>query len=293
MATCTKCDLCSRPGSLSDSVDVGKVPCNVRKYKDHVFTLWRCSGCGSIHCLEDADLTVYYKDYPLQRQRITFTERIGYRNRLRLMKRQGFRKSHRILDYGGGAGLFVGFLGELGYEHVFGYDPFVPAYADPGTLDQSYDVVVSYDVIEHYEDPREFLRCVSPLVRSGGLLVIGTPNADHVSISRIGDPNLHPPYHRHILSERILLALGQEQGMKPVHIYRRSFYDSLIPGANAQFLWRYLLKSGGFMDTVVEPPNIGLVLRSPEMVLLAFFGYFLPAGHSILVSFRKTDARLS
>ena len=143
-------------------------------------------------------------------------------------------------------------------------------------------------MIEHDDDPREFLRRLSPLVRSGGLVVIGTPNADHVSIACNGDPNLHPPYHRHILSERMLLALAREQGLEPVHIYRRSFYDSLFPTVNSRFMWRYIRKSGGFLDAAVELPNTGLVLKSPEMVFLAFFGYFLPPGDNIIVSFRNT-----
>jgi SAM-dependent methyltransferase len=251
-----------------------------------VFTLWRCTGCGSIHCAEDADLGLYYADYPLKRQQIRLGERISYRNRLRLLERQGLDRSSRILDYGCGAGLFVGFLREKGWEQVFGYDAFVPAYDDPERLTESYDAVVSYDVIEHDDDPREFMRRVPPLVRPGGLLVVGTPNADYVSIARKSEPPLHPPYHRHILSERMLVAFGREQGLTPVHIYRRSPFDSLVPTVNSQFLWRYLGKSG-LLDTAVEPPQTGLVLRSPDLLFLGFFGYFLPRGDYILVSFRK------
>jgi SAM-dependent methyltransferase len=252
-----------------------------------VFTLWRCTGCGSIHCAEDADLALYYAEYPLKRQKAGFGERIGYANRLRLLKRQGFRESDRILDYGCGAGLFVGVLGEKGLKQVFGYDEFVPAYHDPQRLQEHYDAVVSYDVIEHDDDPREFMRRVARLVRPGGLLAIGMPNADHVSIARKGNPSLHPPYHRHILSERMLLALGREQGFEPTDIYRRSFYDSLFPTVNSRFLWRYMEKSGGLLDTAVEPPRTGLVLRSPDLLFFAFFGYFLSPGDWILVSFRK------
>jgi hypothetical protein len=43
----------------------------------------------------------------------------------------------------------------------------------------------------------------------------------------------------------------------------------------------------GFLDTAVEPPQTGLVLRSPDLLFLAFFGYYLPAGDNIVVSFRK------
>jgi SAM-dependent methyltransferase len=142
-------------------------------------------------------------------------------------------------------------------------------------------------VIEHHDEPRTFLRSLTTLVRPGGLLVIGTPNADHVAIDRKGDPSLHPPYHRHILSERVLLDLGQEQGLEPVHVYRRSFYDSLVPTVNSRFMWQYVRKSGGLLDAVVEPPKTGPILRNPEMLFFAFFGYFLPARDYIIVSFSK------
>jgi hypothetical protein len=107
-----------------------------------------------------------------------------------------------------------------------------------------------------------------------------------VKIARKDDPSLHPPYHRHILSEGTLLALGREQGMEPIDIYRRSFYDSLFPTVNSRFMWRYIRKTGGMLDAAVEPPDVRLVLRSPEMIFLALFGYFLPSGSNILVTFR-------
>jgi 2-polyprenyl-3-methyl-5-hydroxy-6-metoxy-1,4-benzoquinol methylase len=265
---------------------VHRVPCNVRQFKDHIFTLWRCTGCGSLHCLEDADLPLYYAEYPLKKQRVTFSERIGYGNRLKLMQRQGVRRTDRILDYGCGAGLYVGFLRQKGCRHVFGYDPFVPAYADPEMIQSSYDAVVSYDVIEHEDNPAAFLRSLRGLVRPGGLVVVGTPNADRISATRRGDPNLHVPYHRHILAEGVLLELARKQGMEPVHIYRRSFYDSLVPTVNSRFMWRYIRDSGGLLDAAVEPPNVGLVLRSPRMVVTALVGYFVPRHDYMLVSFR-------
>ena len=149
----------------------------------------------------------------MKHQKLGFGERIGYGNRLRLIQRQGFRAVDRILDYGCGAGLFVDFLRGKGLPQVFGYDAFVPAYNDRQRLAETYDAVVSYDVIEHDDDPREFVKRIAPLVRRGGLLVIGTPNADHVSIHRKGDPSLHVPYHRHILSERMLLALAASRAL--------------------------------------------------------------------------------
>ena len=272
---------------FAGATDVGKVPCNVRDFKDDIFTLWRCTGCGSIHCAEEADLPKYYANYPLKNQTLTFHERVGYSNRLRLLKRQGLRRTDRILDFGCGAGLFVDFLREKGFPNVFGYDAFVPAYSDPTRLQVTYDAVVSYDVIEHDDDPRGFMRKLSGLISPGGMLAIGTPRADGVSIARRQDPSLHPPYHRHILSEQVLLALGQEQGLELTHLYRRSFYDALLPTVNSHFMWRYIQKSGGLLDSVVEPPQIGLVWRSPDLLFLALFGYFMPLGDNMLLTFRK------
>ena len=287
MARCTECTLCAKPGAMAGSAEVVRVPCNVRKFHDQVFTLWRCTGCGSLHCEEDADFAQFYAGYPLTRQTLGFGERVGYRNRLRLLEKQGLRRSHSILDYGCGVGLFVRYLRENGFERASGYDAFVPEFSDRRTLQGSYDAVVSYDVIEHDDDVRGCMRLLSGLVRPDGLLAIGTPNADRVPTGRLGDPNLHVPYHRHILSERALLGLGRENGMLPAHVHLRSFYDSLIPTVNSRFLWRYLDRAGGLLDTAVEPPKVGLVLRSPELLFLAFFGYFMPLGDNMLVTFRK------
>ena len=215
MATCTTCNICDRPGTLDSAVDVAKTPCNVREFQDSQYTLWRCRSCGSLHCAEDADLDLYYARYPLKQQKLTFHERIGYRNRLRLLKDLGLRPESKILDYGCGAGLFVNFLKSQDFRNTSGFDPFVAQYADRATLERQYDAVVSYDVIEHSEDPRAFFRELAALVRPGGLLAIGTPNAENVSIHRAGDPSLHVPYHRHILSENALKELGKQTGCPP------------------------------------------------------------------------------
>ena len=267
-----------------------RVPCNVRRFQSQVFTLWRCRGCGSLHCEEDADLAAFYDQYPLKNQRLSFGEKVGYRNRLRILRRHGLRPEDRILDYGCGAGLFLEYLRRKQFARTFGFDAFVPEFQNPGALDEPFDAVVSYDVIEHFDDPREFMATVTGLVRPGGLLTIGTPNADGVPIHRTGDPNLHVPYHRHILSERVLLDLGREAGLEVQSVYRRSFYDSLVPTVNSRFMWTYIDKAGGLLDAAVEKPRLGLILTSPELVFWGFFGYFFPLGDNMMVTFRKPES---
>ena len=180
------------------------------------------------------------------------------------------------------------FFEKPGLTRAFGYDQFVAQYKKPARLSESFDAVVSYDVIEHADDPRALMNMVAQRVRRGGLLAIGTPRADGLSVSNIGDPALHPPYHRHILSEATLIALGREEALEPVHISRRSPYDSLVPFVNSRFSCRYIQATGGFFDGAVEPPRPGLLLRSPALLYLAFFGYFVQRKDNMVVLFKKT-----
>lgn len=289
MPACNQCTLCDAPGTFATSRDVAQIPCNVRCFKDHLFTVWRCAGCGSLHCREDADLPAFYARYPIKQQKMSFHERVGYRNRLRMLRARGIGPQARIQDYGCGPGLFVDYLRKHGFDHAEGYDPFEARFSDKRILDEPFDAVVSYDVIEHDDDPRRFLRTLTDLVKPGGVLLIGTPNADHVSLARPRNPALHMPYHRHILSQNVLHALGRECGLQPEQTVLRSYFDSLIPTVNSRFMWRYLEKNG-YLDAAFEPPNSALVLRSPELLFFAFFGYFVPQHDNLVVAFRNGAA---
>jgi hypothetical protein len=93
-----------------------------------------------------------------------------------------------------------------------------------------------------------------------------------------------------MLSEQALVALGLADGLDLVDVYRRSYYDSLIPTVNWRFLTGNLQASGGFLDTAVEPPQMGPILRSPKLLAMAFVGYFFPAGDSMISTFRRSIA---
>jgi hypothetical protein len=60
----------------------------------------------------------------------------------------------------------------------------------------------------------------------------------------------------------------------------------MVPTVNSRFMWRYIDKAGGVLDAAVEPPRIGMVASSPDLLFLAFFGYFLPLGDNMVMIFR-------
>jgi SAM-dependent methyltransferase len=244
---------------------------------------------------------LFYSDYPPHRlspAHSNLATRVGARNQLTVLTRQGIKKSDRILDYGCGGGTFVHALKKRGYTNAFGYDPYVPAWADPGILEDRYDAIATWDVIEHLEDPRRFMGGLVGLLRPGGVLVIGTPNAEHVPLTKENPrsiPELHQPYHRHVLSEQALLHLGREHGLKPSWRSHRWYMDGLCPFINARFLWGYMEARGGYLDVLFEsadgavngnPPPRGLLLRSPSLLFKAFFGYFFNGNTYMTICFR-------
>jgi hypothetical protein len=119
------------------------------------------------------------------------------------------------------------------------------------------------------------------------MLFIGTPNADEITLDEGYSMELHPPYHRHILSERALKEICLKAGLKPITIYRRFYYDTLFPMVNTQFIKRYIRKAGGYLDAGFEKPRISMVLTSPELLFYGIFGYFFRARGNMLGVFQK------
>jgi SAM-dependent methyltransferase len=254
------------------------------------YTVWRCRSCGSLHSKEEIDLAYYYKYYPLKQHRLDFWARRAYNNRLKRLIKEGLKPEHEILDFGCGKGLFISYLKEKGYKNVIGYDAYVPEFSDEGILSRTYDVVVAQDVIEHVDDPMTLMDQLVRCLRLGGILCIGTPNADRLDL-------MHPekfimtfqqPYHRHILSEKALIQLGINRGLKIGKIYHRWYYDTLYPTVNLRFIQNYVRRAGNVLDIVVEPPRVGMVLTSPLLMFYAFFGYFFPPRTEMMIFFHQS-----
>jgi 2-polyprenyl-3-methyl-5-hydroxy-6-metoxy-1,4-benzoquinol methylase len=101
----------------------------------------------------------------------------------------------KILELGCGTGWFTGVLGNLGpsvgvdlsevaiggarerYPHV----KFLPIDISEWEYPKSaFDIVVSHEVLEHVEDQEAYLDMAHGLLRSGGYLILTTPNKDAV-----------------------------------------------------------------------------------------------------------------
>jgi 2-polyprenyl-3-methyl-5-hydroxy-6-metoxy-1,4-benzoquinol methylase len=239
--------------------------------------------------MEEIDLDFYYRHYPLQRHKLDLWARVAYKNRLSRLIKEGLKQDHDILDFGCGVGLFISYLHEKGYKKAVGYDANVADFAKEKVLSETYDVITTQDVIEHIDEPRRVIAQLSRILRPGGFLCIGTPNAEEISLS---DPekyllSLHQPYHRHILSEIALIDLCEKEGLKCDRIYNRWYYDTLFPTVNYRFLSSYIRQNENVLDTAFEEPNVTMVLKSPELLFFSIFGYFFPIKTEMMVFFKK------
>jgi 2-polyprenyl-3-methyl-5-hydroxy-6-metoxy-1,4-benzoquinol methylase len=287
-----RCNIC---GETSSQVEESAVRSNCRKFGETQFRIWRCPSCCSVHATDEVDLAECYRDYPYhqvgKQDKTRWVLNSGYRNLLGRLRKAGLRREHKILDYGCGGGAFVSFLREKGYAAV-GYDEYSEGFSDPSALETKYDLVLSQDVIEHVAEPWEHVRTLSGLVAPGGIVVIGTPNAEAFDL-RNPEPSvhaLHQPYHRHILSKRALLSIGDRFNWQLLRFYAKTHTATLMPFVNGHFFRHYSLTGDDTLDYVLEPIHLSnWRMYTPSAAFWAFFGYFFEAKDAVMAIFRTSS----
>lgn len=157
--------------------------------------LVRCQDCSMVFSKmvpTDEELSRHYGNYPLFKF-VTETTKKRY-NEI-LDKLEPFRKTNKLIDVGCGEGFFLEQAILRGWE-VYGTE-----YAEQyirlcsekgismkqGRLDlknyeaHSFDVVTSFEVLEHIQYPNEEISNFRKLVRTGGVLYLTTPNFNSLS----------------------------------------------------------------------------------------------------------------
>jgi len=215
-----------------------------------------------------------------------FYARRLFSSRMRQLIRGGLLPHHRILDFGCGNGNFVRFLQEKGYPGVKGYDPFSHEFGDSSVFTQQFDVISCQDVIEHVPNPGKLLDELASLVRRpGGMLAIGTPNAEYIRLQNPLDVvgQLHQPFHRHILTSKQLIRMLGQRGFRSGRVESRSYVETLFPFVNSTFLFNYMASIDGTLDSGFDPIELGLIFRSPRLLFYGFFGYLLKPKKDMFV----------
>lgn len=162
-------------------------------------------------------------------------------------------QGRRVLDAGCGAGYGAALLAASGAQSVLGVDiaPEAIAYArahysgsalsfavaDVAAWDgptASFDLVVSFEVIEHLEEPASLVAAARRLLAPGGLFIVSTPN---VATYPPGNP-----FHRHEMTLEAFQAL-LSASFPTVTVFAQDYSTALALRPHAPALvtpWRFV-----------------------------------------------------
>lgn len=289
MSAPPSCPACERSGTDLAS-ESARVRSNVRAFESELFGVWRCRHCRSLHASEEVELARYYRKYPFFALPDDLRLRVMYDNQLRRLRRAGVRREHRILDYGSGSGSFVRHLRARGFSQVFGYDRYSTSFDDAAVLKHRFDCVISQDVLEHVPEPLPWLDEIGNLVEPGGVIALGTPNADAI---RLDIPErhvhaLHLPFHRHIFSKQALIAAGEQRGWRLEHYYPTQYANTAVPFLNSRFYLYYMRLRDNSLDCLLEPPRLApLLARLPLTLFWGIFGALFAEETDVMMVFRR------
>lgn len=267
------CGVCKK-GTIAQATEVSQVPSNIRKWRTHLSTVWKCSECSSLISLEKLDMEIFYQDYPFHLRRLDFSTRQMFKPYLKRLEAQGLSSKHSILDYGCGSGIFLKFLEENGYHNIAGYDPYTPTFSNPEILSRSWDWILCQDVLEHVEDPPELMKKLATCLTPDGRFCIGTPRAESIDLKNFESftHSIHQPFHLHVVSEQGLIQMATSFGLELRVIHQTPPINTLIPFLNWSFAQAYLKALDNCMDSLFEPIKYRVVFRSLRLLALGFFG---------------------
>jgi 2-polyprenyl-3-methyl-5-hydroxy-6-metoxy-1,4-benzoquinol methylase len=162
----------------------------------HAF-LVKCHSCRFVFCKRiptPEELTKHYSNYPRYTSLSPITEK---RYNELLDRFESFRQNNKLIDLGCSNGLFLEVAKKRGWE-VYGTEyaqesidhcakngirVFKSDQLPAEFFDLKFDVVTSFEVIEHINTPNEEIEFVNKILRSGGAFYVTTPNFNSISRS--------------------------------------------------------------------------------------------------------------
>jgi len=154
-----------------------------------------------------------------------------------------------------------------------------------------YDVVCSFQVLEHVSNVREFLSAQSVAVRPGGLLIACVPSEDSYMTTCWNSYYNMPPHHVTRWSDKALANICRVLPLDSVVIE----HEQVADGHKLSYLTSLVLRSFGPRFRQRSGIDISFSFRLANKVARALAGRLLlglddrmlPHGHSVLAVFRK------
>lgn len=167
---------------------------------------------------------------------------------LQVIRRKG-PPNDRLLDVGCGNGIFVDAARKGGYEATgiepspiavelcrqqYSFAPILGYLRDDHALPDDYGVLTAWDVVEHLEDPKGFLRTCHRHMARGGVLLLETPDESSRlrrvanRVAKLGGrldfrDNMYYLSHRWYFTCRAIVRILEDVGFGEIDIHRDHF----------------------------------------------------------------------
>lgn len=193
--------------------------------------IFECLDCGLVFLSENSHIDDKYYEDSNMHQDFDFNK---WRNETLVddMRRFKFLKNSlinkRILDFGSGNGGFLRFAKDiskkvLGIElekAVISYykEENIPLENNLNNINEKFDVITSFHVIEHIKEPLEILEKLSNLLEDNGKLIIEVPNANDALLTIYENESFsHFTYwscHLYLYTQHTLKLLAKKAGLE-------------------------------------------------------------------------------
>jgi SAM-dependent methyltransferase len=215
------------------------------------------------------------------------------------------QKKMRVLEIGCARGTFIQKINEMGAEgtglelnsaaatecrknglQVF--EKTVEAFSASQEYAGTFDLVCSFQVVEHISNIRSFVEASLKLLKPGGRMVIGVPNNDSFMLKGIDGTLNMPPHHMGMWNMNSLIKLQDyfdmrvdEIHLEPLQTYHEGFAHRIAEArANAKVKEKLGIFSKAMHNLARRFARLGASALAPHIV-----------GHSILITFKKNESK--
>lgn len=197
--------------------------------------LVKCKSCSFVFSQRVPSMQELVDYYSNNYERTSYLSPITIKRFNEILDRfEPFRKTGKLLDVGAGYGFFMEVAKSRGWD-VYGTeltDEAVDHCKSKGlkmfkgefhSIDfekESFDVIVSIEVIEHVNTPKNYAKQAQQILRKGGVLYLTTPNFNSVLRYRLKDQYnvIEYPNHLCYYTPQTLQKLFSENGFNKVDI---------------------------------------------------------------------------